>query len=508
MQKILLDGRTWMLDVAEVLGKGGFGTVYGGLSPTGEPVALKIVPAGPLSDRERLVAPGLSGRKNVLPISAHGEWDDKYVLAMPRANRSLRDLLDAMDGAPMAIEDAMPILLGILSGLDAISGEGARDIVVHRDLKPNNVLEYEGEWCVADFGIARYVDATTGTNTAKFARSAPYASPEQWRGETVEPRTDVYSWAVIAVETLTGKLPFPGPTSEDFEKQHRFGKPPKLAAMSDRLKALLLSCLAKHPASRPKAAEAQDRLSMINATPSTPVFQGLDRIERQEVERQTAEAIREAKAIERLNRRRELAVDAANQLDNIIDSLWTTMKEHMPSIVEEPITLSTATDQPVWLIKHHDVELYTAAAHAIDGIKWHHVRRSFDVISMSAIVLTIPKWSTGHVGTARELWFCNPSGNDRYRWYEMGWSFTNERDNIVAWRDPSVLDPLHSYQLLTGADLPWAVSVPLTRIETPQFVENWCEIIQDAFDGQLPQHWLTVSTRSSPGIFLLTDGEQ
>ena len=508
MQEITLNGQTWKLDINDVLGRGSFGTVFGGLSPTGEPVALKTVPAGPRSDRERLVAPGLSGRKNVLPILAHGKWDDKYVLAMPRANRSLRDVLVAMSGAPMAMEDAAPILQGILSGLDAIGGEGARDTVVHRDLKPDNVLEYKDEWCVADFGIARYVDATTGTHTMKFAGSAPYASPEQWRGETVEPRTDVYSWAVIAVEMLTGKLPFPGPTEADFERQHRFEKPPRLEAMPDRLEAFLLSCLAKHPASRPTAAEARNRLLLINETPSTSVFQGLDRIERQEVERQAAKAVREAKAIERRNRRRELAVDAANQLDSIIESLWATLKEHMRSIVEEPITLSTAADQPVWLIKHHDVEVYAAAAHPINGIKWNRVRRSFDVISMSAIVLTIPKWSTGHVGTARELWFCNPNGNDRYRWYEMGWSFTNERDNTVAWHDPSVLDPSHAYQLLTGEDWPWAVSIPLTPVDVTEFVEQWCGIIEDAFEGVLPQYWLTLSPKSSPGIFLLTDGEQ
>ena len=508
MQEITLNGQTWKLDINDVLGRGSFGTVFGGLSPTGEPAALKIVPAGPLSDRERLVAPGLSGRKNVLPILAHGEWGDKYVLAMPRANRSLRDVLVAMNGAPMAMEDAAPILQGILSGLDAIGGEGARDTVVHRDLKPDNVLEYKDEWCVADFGIARYVDATTGTHTAKFDRTAAYASPEQWRGDRTEPSTDIYSWAVMAVEMLTGRLPFEGPGLEEFKEQHLLAEPPALREMPDSLAALLKTCLLKPPTVRPTAAEVLSRLVAIDEEPSTPILDGLDRIERREVEHQAADIIREARAVERAEHRKALAKVAADELDNVVSALWGTLKRHMPTIVEDPVFLSASTRQPVYLIKHRDVEVYSAVAYPVDGIPWHHIRPAFDVIAVSAIVVQIPTISAGQTGTDRELWFCNPAGDGRYSWYEMGWSFTNERDNTVAWHDPKVLEPSHSYQLLMGADLPWAVSIPLTPIDVTEFVEQWCGIIEGAFNGVLPQHWLTLSPRSNPGIFLLTDGEQ
>lgn len=508
MPEIVLDQKTWSLDENEILGRGGFGVVYAGCSPDGEPVALKVLPVGPPADRERLVAPGLSGRKNVLPILAHGQWEDRYVLAMPRADRSLRDVLDTLGGQAMAIEDAMSILRHTLSGLDAIGGDGARDPVVHRDLKPNNVLEYRGEWCVADFGIARYADATTGANTAKLAHTAPYTSPEQWRGDRVKPRTDIYSWAVMAVEVLTGQLPFPGPSEEDFREQHLTAEPPALTEMPDSLVALLRRCLAKQPAARPTAAEALDQLAIVDEVPSTPILKGLDRIERREVERQTREEAEEAAASARRERRAALAIDAANELDGIYSSLWRTLKRRMPSIVKEPIRIPPGTTSPVNVIEHEDLALWIWANHPLDDMEWGRVRESLDVIAVSGIALKIPGRSRGHVGSEYELWYCNPCGDDRYRWYEMAWSFTGERDDSVSWYDPKHLIPTDSFEVLTGRDVPWAVSMPLTLVDNAKFVERWCAIIVGAFEGRLPQRWLTLDPRSSPNIFLLTDGEE
>lgn len=509
MPEIVLDQKTWSLDENEILGQGGFGVVYAGCSPDGEPVALKVLPVGPPADRERLVAPGLSGRKNVLPILAHGQWgEDKYVLAMPRADRSLRDVLDALGGQAMAIEDAMSILRHTLSGLDAIGGDGARDPVVHRDLKPNNVLEYRGEWCVADFGIARYADATTGPNTAKLVHTAPYTSPEQWRGDRVQPRTDIYSWAVMALEVLTGQLPFPGPSEEDFREQHLTAEPLVLTEMPDSLAALLRRCLAKQLAARPTAAEALDRLAIVDEVPNTPILKDLDRIERREVERRTREEAEEAAASARRERRAALAIDAANELDGVCSSLWRTLKQRMPSIVEDPTTLSEVSNGPVTLIRHRDVEMCVWPSESIDGIEWENVRHSFDVIAISGITLTIPARSVGQTGCEYELWYCNPTGGDHYHWYEMGWSFTGDRGQNTGWYDPAAQQPRASLRSLTEAGLPWAISKPLTLVSPVKFVERWCNIVANAFDGRLPRHRPTLDPWSSSGIFLLTDGEE
>ena len=509
-QEITLDERTWTLYEDKMLGEGGFGRVYAGLSPDGKPVALKLVPVGPQADREQLVAPGLNGPKNVLPILAHGKWRGQYVLAMPCASRSLRDLLDDADGNRLSLAEAMPILRDILSALKAIGGSNAHEPVIHRDLKPANILEHDGEWCVADFGIAKYADATTATNTAKFARTPAYAAPEQWRGDKTEPRTDIYSWAVMALEMLTGQLPFRGPSEEDFKEQHLTAEPPALTELPDSLAALLRRCLAKQPAARPTAAEILGSLLTINETPSTPILEGLDRIERREVERRTREKAREARAIARRERRAALAAEAAKGLNDIYSPLWATLKRHIPSIVEEPVSLSATTPSPVALIKHPDVELHVWLSAAISGVPWHRIRKGFDVIAIAGVTLRLPKKSVGQVGSEYELWYCNPAGDDRYRWYEMAWSFTNPRDNTVEWYDPKAQTPAATYDLLTntGDDLPWAVSKPLTPVDPVEFVERWCDTITDAFEGRLPTHWITLDPRSTSGIFFLTDAEE
>ena len=507
LQEITLDERTWTLYEDKILGEGGFGRVYAGLSPDGKLVAVKLVPVGPQADREQLVAPGLSGRKNVLPILAHGEWRDRYVLAMPRASRSLRDLLDDADGNRLPLADATPILRDILSALEAIGGPSAREPVVHRDLKPANILEHDDEWCVADFGIAKYADATTRTNTAKRAHTAPYTSPEQWRGDRVEPRTDIYAWAVMALEMLTGQLPFRGPSEEDFKEQHLTAEPPALTEMPDSLAALLRRCLAKQPAARPTAAEALERLAIVNEVPSTPILRGLDRIERQEVERRTREEAEEAQANALREYRAALASAAADELDGVCSLLWHTLKQRMPSIVEDPVRLSEVSNRPATLIGHSDVEVCLWPSQPVDAIEWQNVRRSFDVIAISAIILAVPGKSVGQTGSEYELWYCNPSGDDHYRWYEMAWSFAGKRDNTVAWQDPKALALRDSYKLLIGEDVPWGISMPLTVVDGTEFVERWCNIIIDAFQGQIHQHWATRSDRVRK-LFSLVDGER
>ena len=508
MQEITLNGQTWKLDINDVLGRGGYGAVYAGLSPEGTPAALKLLPVGPSSEREQLVAPGLSERKNVLPISAYGEWCDRYVLAMPRASRSLKDLLDDAGGNGLSLAEAMPILRDILSALEAIGGPSARKPVVHRDLKPANILEYDGEWCVADFGIAKYADATTATNTAKFARTAAYASPEQWRGDQTEPRTDIYSWAVIAFEMLTGQIPFRGPSPEDFKEQHLFEEPPALVGMPHLLTALLKRCLDKQPANRWTAAEALERLATINEEPSTPTLERLDRIELQEVERRAQDTISAAKAARRREWRKALAEGAAEELYSAYRLLWDTLKKRMPSIVEDPVPLWPSTSSRVTLIDYRDVEVYAEMSHPVEDMPWNRVRPSFDLIAISGVRLQIPETLTGQVGSGYELWYCNPAGDDHYHWYEMGWSFTGDRGQNTGWYDPVFQEPRNSLRLLTEAGLPWGVSKPLTLVDPVEFVERWCDIVADAFEGRLPQHWLVLDPRSARNIFFLADAKE
>ena len=488
VNEITLDGRVWKLDLDDLLGSGGFGDVYAGLSPRGEPAALKVLPSGPSSLRERLVAPGASGLANVLPIWAHGELNGGYVLAMPRAERSLRELLDSTDRAPMSLNDAKPILLDILAALEAIAGTGAADPIVHRDLKPANVLEWGGQWYVSDFGIARYADVTTASDTVKRAMTPEYAAPEQWRQDRAEPRTDIYAWGVIAFELLGGHVPFPGPTEEEFRGQHLFEPPPDLLGVSDRVVALIKSCLSKQAMSRSTASEVRDRLSSIDESPAIPALARLDHIERQEVERRTNAAVLEAKKVARAERRRGLAADASQSLDYMVSSLWTDLRARMPTIVNEPFVLSTSGLRLTSLIEHSDVRVQVWTTHAVKEESWECVSPTFDVVAISATMVELLGKTDGHTACDYEIWYCNPTHPDQFGWYEMGWSFVGEREEQSSWHDPQVQALSSSITLLTEDKFRWRIAMPLTYAEAGEFKERWLRIIADAFDGTLPEH--------------------
>ena len=113
----------------------------------------------------------------MVPILDRGECGDYWVLVMSRAEKSLRGHLDEMGGR-LTVNEAVSVLIDISEALVTVEGPD----VVHRDLKPENVLLLDGRWCLADFGIARYAEATTASDTWKGAKTAAYAAPEQWRG--------------------------------------------------------------------------------------------------------------------------------------------------------------------------------------------------------------------------------------------------------------------------------------------------------------------------------------
>ncbi|MBF6259951.1 serine/threonine protein kinase [Nocardia farcinica] len=269
--------------VGERIGEGGFGRVYLAVGG-GREAVIKFVPKVPGAQRELLLA-NPDDVRNVIPILDSGEHGDYWVLVMPRAERSLRSRL--AQESPLPLDEAVTVISDVCDALVDLDGK-----VVHRDLKPDNILFYDGAWCLADFGISRYAEASTASDTRKYSKTPHYAAPEQWRNERATTATDMYALGIMAFEMIVGHRPFPGPSVEDFREQHLHGEVPDLPTAPAGLAALIDECLYKAPAARPTPANFGQRLDQYIAK-AHAASGGLARLEeanKAEVRRRSAES--------------------------------------------------------------------------------------------------------------------------------------------------------------------------------------------------------------------------
>jgi beta-lactam-binding protein with PASTA domain len=171
--------------------------------------------------REARSAANLS-HPNIVAVHDWGAVDGIYYMVMEYVRgQSARETLNAE--GPLAPSQAVEILLPVLSAL----GHAHRQGIVHRDVKPENVmLTREGAVKVADFGLARaYADAQI-TEAGTVTGTVQYLAPEQLRGEPADPRTDLYSLGIVAYELLTSRLPFTGETPMAIAYKHLHDRVP------------------------------------------------------------------------------------------------------------------------------------------------------------------------------------------------------------------------------------------------------------------------------------------
>ena len=217
MTEIKLSKGVWEYDETKPLGRpGGFGQVFRGCSKDFPEVAIKRLhlAASSVAHRELEIAESLIGRlsDHVIRFLDVGEDADSgsYFIVMAKAEYSLEDEIDR------AVKFDAPAAAAIL--LQAAVGLQEAGDVVHRDLKPGNLLFHDGKWKVADFGIARFVEEVTASNTLKRYLSEDCAAPEQWRFERATSATDIYALGCIGYWLLNGTPPFV--TNPQAEHQH------------------------------------------------------------------------------------------------------------------------------------------------------------------------------------------------------------------------------------------------------------------------------------------------
>ncbi|CAN5482737.1 Stk1 family PASTA domain-containing Ser/Thr kinase [soil metagenome] len=180
-----------------------------------------------------------------------------YIVMEYVAGRTLRDIL--REGRKILPERALEITSGVLSALDYSHRAG----IIHRDIKPGNVmLTPTGDVKVMDFGIARAISdaANSMTQTAAVVGTAQYLSPEQARGETVDSRSDVYSAGCLVYELLTGRPPFVGdsPVAVAYQHVREQAAPPSDhdTDLPPAIDAIVMKALAKRLEDRYQSAGA------------------------------------------------------------------------------------------------------------------------------------------------------------------------------------------------------------------------------------------------------------
>ena len=264
--------------IERLLGRGGMGEVYEATQlRLSRRVAFKVVyTARPDGDdfverfqREGRLQAALD-HPHVVTVYEAGELDDGLFLAMRLVEGST--LKDLVRGDGMEPERAIRLLRPVADALDTAHSLG----VVHRDVKPQNILVGAGDYpYLADFGLVRR-DADTGlTHSGHFVGTIHYAAPEQIQGETSGPPADVYALAAVLYECLTGSVPFPRDAQAAVIYAQLADPPPKVSArrpdLPSALDDLIAAGMAKRPDERPPSAgELIERAgSLLVAAPAT-----------------------------------------------------------------------------------------------------------------------------------------------------------------------------------------------------------------------------------------------
>jgi len=260
----------------EQLGEGGMGVVYRAEDPDDRQVAVKVLRQGIPAEataRRRLAREVDTMRRVHSPfvaevVDADVEGSPPYIVTEYVAGQTLEDVV-ATDG-PLTGQALATLARGLAGALAAIHAAG----VVHRDLKPGNVMLVDGEPVVIDFGIAQAPDSTRLTMTGMFMGTPGYLAPEVIEGKPSGPAADVHSWAATLAYAATGRAPFGTGQFEAIFYRIVHGQP-ELDTMPAPLLPIVLAALARDPSKRPSAEDLADLTAALEPAALLPAPAGV-----------------------------------------------------------------------------------------------------------------------------------------------------------------------------------------------------------------------------------------
>lgn len=240
------------------LGAGGMGRVFLGYSPGGRPVAVKVVHPDLARDpefmqrfrREVAAAQSVSDAYTAAVVGAGPDDSPPWLATTFVPGPSLADLVTRL--GPLPEHAVWRLAGGLAEALQAIHAHG----LIHRDLKPGNILIAADGPRVIDFGISRTTEGTVVTATHTTIGTPAYMSPEQAQGHPVGPSSDVFSLGSVLAFAAAGAAPFGSSGTEMFAIAYRVvNGDPDLSGVPASLRPLIDACLAKDPAARPAVGQ-------------------------------------------------------------------------------------------------------------------------------------------------------------------------------------------------------------------------------------------------------------
>jgi WD40 repeat protein len=259
------------------LGAGGMGQVYLGVSPGSRKVAVKLLHKDLVADaefrarfaREVAVARTVNGFYTAPVVDADPDASPPWMVTAYVSGPSLAAAV--RERGPLPEAEARELGAALAEGLASIHASG----LIHRDLKPGNIILADDGPRIIDFGIARVVGATTMTEKGTVVGTYSFMSPEQVMGKPLEAASDVFSLGAVLAYTATGRGPFDAETIPTITYR-LLTEPPDLAGLADGpLRALIIDCLHKDPAQRPSLRDILARLSGLDlpaSAPATPSY--------------------------------------------------------------------------------------------------------------------------------------------------------------------------------------------------------------------------------------------